>query len=128
MFNLTLEHKASFEGRDRIASKSYSGGSTPRLDESIPDESTDLLVNYALDVSAIQAIHIQSDQDITVKTNSSSVPDETLALVAGVAYVWTTDSYFANVLETDITKFYVTNASGAAANLVIEAVVDPTPA
>lgn len=114
-------------GRQVKASKTYTGGGNPSVSESIADSETDLLVVYAVDVSAIQSIIINSTQDITIKTNSSGAPDETLAIVANASYVWTIDSLFTNELATDITALYVTNSSGAAAQLDIEAITDVTP-
>lgn len=52
---------------------------------------------------------------------------DTLTLVANVPYQWTTDSYDTFLLDTDVTKFYVTNSSGVSANLQIKALQDATP-
>jgi hypothetical protein len=115
-------------GQSVETSKSYSGTLLQKLaDEQIPDESTDLEITFALDVSAIQAIFIKSDQAITIETNSGAAPDDTLNLLANVPYVWSSDSYFVNLLTTDITALFVTNASGATATLNIWVLVDPTP-
>jgi hypothetical protein len=127
MFNLILEQRAILDGSDRLGRATYSGGNAPRLDEAIPDESEDYAVNFALSLNGLQAVFILSDQDVTVKVNDWSTPEPQLDLKAGKPYVWDAESYFANLLTEDITVLYVTNDSGAAANLVIEAVVDPTP-
>ena len=83
------------------------------------------LVN--LNVSEIKAIIITADQAILLETHDSGTPADTISLVAGKAYVWYTGSYFTNKLATDITKIYLTNASGSAATVEMEAVYDPTP-
>ncbi len=119
---------ANAEGRALSTSKQYSGGAQASVSESIANSATDELVNFALDVSTIKAIFIKSDQDITLETNSGSVPDDTLTLLAGVPYIWHTGSYFTNLLTTDITtNIFITNSSGSAALLEIEVVTDPTP-
>jgi hypothetical protein len=103
----------------------YVGDNAPRLDVSIPDEASDLLTPWSLERgNGIVAIFILSDQDMTLKTNSSGAPDDTIALVANVPYVWTTDSYDAIQITADITALYMTNASGSAATLRIESLVD----
>lgn len=115
-------------GRQITAANNYSGGAQASVSESIPDSSTDLQVTFALDVSAIKSIYIKSDQNITLETNNGSTPDDTLTLLAGVPYIWHTDSYFTNLLTTDITTdIFITNSSGSAALLEIEVVTDPTP-
>lgn len=53
--------------------------------------------------------------------------DVTINLLAGKPYDWDVDSYFANLLTADISVVHVTNASGGAAALKAEAVIDATP-
>jgi hypothetical protein len=86
----------------------------------------DQLHAMALDVSQVKAIAILSDQDLTLETNSSSAPDNTLSLKANVPYIWYTNKPQALVFTTDITALYVTNASAAVASLKMEILVDPT--
>jgi len=109
------------------ASKSYSGGSEIKITESIPDSSTDLLTVITLDVSAVQALYIISDQVLLLEPNNGTTPDDPMTLVANVPYVWNTDSQDALFFGTDWTALYVTNSSGSAANLRIRGVVDVTP-
>ena len=105
----------------------YTGGSMTPVDEPIPDSSSDKLVVFTLDVSQVKSIYITSDQDLTVKTNDAGAPTDTLNLLADLPYIWTHNSYFTNKITADITALYVTNSSGAIANLKIEVVFDPTP-
>lgn len=126
-FSHTLRQAVSVGGWDVSQNNVYSADSQTSVDVEIPDSETDMLVNFALDVSQIESIFILSDQDLTLETNSGAAPDDTLSLLAGVPLVWTNDSYYANLLTTDITALYATNASGAAARLRIEAVHDATP-
>jgi hypothetical protein len=105
----------------------HEGSLEKNLNETIAAEQTDFEVVYELDVSAIQAVFITCDQDVTLETNSGSAPDDTLSLKAGVPYVWTTDDYSACLLTSDITSLFVTNAGSEAANLEIYCLVDATP-
>ncbi|KPL06085.1 hypothetical protein AMJ85_10715 [candidate division BRC1 bacterium SM23_51] len=93
----------------------------------VPDSSTDMQIDVALDVSQAKAIYIKSSQAITIETNDGGSPDDTLVLVADVPYVWTEDDYVANLLTTDVTALYATNSSGADATLEIEILYDATP-
>ena len=124
---LNLSIIADSGGRKVISSNTYSAEAGPPLDVDIADSETDKNVAWSVDVSQLQAIIIQSDQDITIETNNGSAPDDTLVLAAGVPYIWSTDSLDTNLLTTDVTSLYVTNASGATANLQIECVLDATP-
>ncbi len=93
----------------------------------VPAVTTDKAVDLTLDVSKIQSIYIKSDQDLTLETNSASAPDDTINLVANKPYVWYVGCYLTNLLDTDITALYVTNAGDAAALLTIECIFDSTP-
>jgi hypothetical protein len=108
-------------------SKQYTGSSKVSLDETVASGSTDLLINVAIDVSAVKSFILLSDQAVTIETNNGAAPDNTIVLVANVAYVWTTDSYDTFKLTVDVTKIYVTNASGSTATIKLEALVDATP-
>jgi len=126
--SLTITESVMNGGRQVSRENTFTGtGSASVVGESIADSTTDGLVAFALDVSQVKAIYIKSDQDITIETNSSSAPDNTLALKSNIPYVWYTNKYDALVFTADITKIYVTNASGSAATLNIEAVYDATP-
>lgn len=124
--NTTLERVTV--GNDNLSqSNSISAASRVSLDETIADSTTDGAVGFTLDISAVKSFYMVSDQDILVEPNDGSTPDDPISLVAGIPYVWYTDKYDAFWFGTDITVLYITNASGSAANLKIEALVDPTP-
>ena len=103
------------------------GSSETSLSESVATGQTAFLINVAIDVSEVKALFIVSDQDVTVKTNSSGAPDNTISLLANRPLSWDPNSYFANLLTVDVTKIYVANASGSAATLQIYVLQDATP-
>lgn len=103
------------------------GAAQASVDESIADSETDKQVTFTLDVSACQSFYMVSDVDILVETNNGAAPDDDISLLAGIPYVWHVGDYVAFKFGTDITALFVTNASGSAAQLQIEALVDPTP-
>lgn len=108
-------------------SRSFTGDNENNLDVSIPNLSTDLPVNYSLDVSACKSFFMVSDKAMIVKTNSATEQDDTITLVANEPYQWNYQSYDVSLLTVDVVALFVTNASGAAAALKIRALVDPTP-
>lgn len=115
-------------GLSLSASNAYSGtGEANILAESVPDSTTDQQVNVAIDVSAIQSVYILSDQALTVETNNGTTPDDTITLVANTPYIWHTGSYFTNLLTTDVTALFLTNASGSTATFDLRCVYDSTP-
>jgi hypothetical protein len=124
---LAMLFQATGQGRSISKSNSYSGSASISIEESVANSATDFAVVVAIDVSAIKAIYINSSKAVTMETNSGSAADESISLLADKPYVWTNDSYFANLLETDITVLYFTNASGSAATVNIEVVLDATP-
>lgn len=127
-FSHTLTEKITTDGHSVEKSNTYTGGLQVSLSEAVADSETDYEIVVTMDVSEIESVMIVSDQDVTLETNSGDTPDDTLSLVAGVPYVWTSDSYHVCLLTTDITSIFITNASGSEATLKIEAVIDPTPA
>jgi hypothetical protein len=60
-----------------------------------------------------------SDQPVTLKTNSTSSPQETIALPAGGVYAWNNLHTESNPLIGDVTAIYVTNAGPVVANVVL---------
>ena len=105
-------------------------GAMPVIDEEIPNEASDLELTFALDISECSAVVIAADQVLTIKTNDSVAPDDTITTVAGkqidrVA----SDGEARRIFTVDVTgNLFVSNASGAAARLRIFGPYDPTPA
>ena len=128
---MSLTHNITWSWQSGTTSfehtEAVSAGLERNLDESIPDSSTDLAVTFALDQSAMKSFYLVSDQVVTIKTNNSSTPDDTLVLVASTPVVWTANCQMTNPITVDVAQLYVTNASGTAATLKIRALEDPTP-
>lgn len=128
MATFTLDTRLAMPAGDvRITKEFTAAAELARIEESIADAQTNKIVSWACDVSQVQIIIISSDKALTIKTNNSGAPDDTLELVANVPYVWHVGAYAAFALGTDVTVLYVTNASGSAATLKIAGLYDPTP-
>ena len=100
-----------------------------QCEESVADDQADFEITLpTIDVSACVAVFILSTQDVTLETNSGAAPDNTLTLKANEPYLWWTAAPFDNKLDTDITtNVFITNASGAAATVTMEFILDTTP-
>jgi hypothetical protein len=104
------------------------GDAQHRMAPSIPGASTNLEVIVAVDVSALKSLFLFCSRDVTIKTNSSGSPDNTINLRAGEPLHWHTNAYFANpLLAADVTSIFVTLAAGDAATLYWDDLQDPTP-
>lgn len=114
-------------GGSNTRDKVHTGSSNIEVSESIADGQTAKAITLAIDVSAVSLLVIYSDKDITIKTNSSGSPDDTLTVSAGVPLIWYTGCGTTFFLGTDTTVIYVANASGSEAALQISGLQDATP-
>lgn len=81
--------------------------------ETVPTGSTDYELDVPITVANIQVSALHSTQNVTLKTNSSSSPVQTIPLIKNAALVWSVNEpAAAKTLTTDVTKFFITNASG----------------
>lgn len=109
-------------------SQTFTGtGEANIVSTTVADSVTDQLEVISIDVSEIQSIYINSTQDITLETNDSGTPVDTISLRANEPYIWYVNSYFTNILDTDVTAIYLTNASGSSATFNLRCVYDSTP-
>ena len=107
--------------------KTYVGTLDIRIAESVPAPSTNFEVFVGIDVSAVKSFYIKASRDMTVESFDGAAAGQTLNLLAGWPYLWTTDSYDTFKFTADITKFQCDLAAGVAATLEILVNADPTP-
>jgi hypothetical protein len=86
---------------------------------------TDTLVNVAFPYATIKAVILLCDVALTIKTNSSGAPSQTISLAAGVPTAWITGGAGANPFSVDVTKIYLTAVTAGTLN--IRVLYDPTP-
>lgn len=79
--------------------------------------------DIALTLANLKSLVLFSDQAITIKTNSTSSPQDTIVLQAGKEVVWTNDGAAggANPFAGNVTKFYISNAGLKDANFKFRA-------
>jgi hypothetical protein len=80
------------------------------VDTNLPSSSTNVPVSAAFTVANMKSlILLATGGDLTLKTNSSSSPGNTISLKAGIPLTWGASSgYFPNPFTVDVTSFFVT--------------------
>ena len=112
-----------------LSSYPVSAGLESNINESIPDAAADQQVDWAVDISQIKSFVLRANGGaLSIKTNSTSVPQETIALADGKPVHWDENAHhtIGSIFAGDITKLYVSNSSGNAVTLEILCLVDPT--
>lgn len=93
------------------------GGTAITINTSVPASTSNQLLTLSFAYATLQAIFLLSNQNLTIKTNSSGSPAQTINLLAGIPYEWSLSAgYFTNPIIANVTAFYLTTP-GAAATL-----------
>lgn len=129
---MTIEHSVRFEYDDGVAkhpaaTAAISADADEKRSLSIPDATTDQQVDIAFNDARLKSIWISSSQTITVKTNSAGTPQETFTIEPGHPLLWTEKMPIANPFAGNVTAMFVSNASGAQADVEIRVGHDSTP-
>lgn len=123
VYTAKMEQGYSSGGRVKSTSIIVTGTDSVRWERSVADSVT----NGELDIpevtqANITSLYLLSTQDVTLKTNSSGAPTDTITLKANRAYWWDTNDYNTCLLTGNITaNVFATNASGGAAVITFEA-------
>jgi hypothetical protein len=110
-------------------SKTLSNEGTDSRDVVIPSSGhTPHEVNIDWVNSKLQSILISSTVNVTLQTNSSSVPDTEISILANVPLIWYVGNYLANPFAAaDVTSLFFTVPTGAVdAEVTIELLEDAT--
>lgn len=82
---------------------------------------TNQLTAFTLTIANLKAIVMVADQNMTVKTNSSGSPQETISLKAGIPFIWTSEAgYFAAPFAGNVTALYLTTTQATNFKLFCE--------
>lgn len=84
-------------------------------------------VALVLEVAAIKSLFMLATGGCTIKTNSSSAPDDTITLAAGQPLAWSPSMSFDNPLTADVTALFITDTSDDPNRVQIEVLLDSTP-
>src|ERR1039458_1811896 len=103
----TLAYKTS-SGTVSLSSIDESGSQRQNSTLTVPASTSNYHMALSVDVDQLISFLMYSSANVTVKTNSSSSPAQTLTLVAGIGLTWNNANGQSNPLTTDITGIYVT--------------------
>ncbi len=101
---------------------SYTTDQVSKIQESVATGTADQEISLAVDISKLKAFSMQASQAMTVKTNSSGSPQETFTLTAGSPVVFVEGD--TAIFSGDVTKLFITNASGSLATFSVIAAID----
>ena len=110
--------------------ESPTGDGAKPVDVSIPAATTNKQVNVAATRANLAAVVLYASAAVTVKTNSSGSPQETIELAAGEVRKWTSTEGAGLAgcpFSGNLTAFYLTNAGGSAATFKAWLLEDVTP-
>jgi hypothetical protein len=116
---MSIVHKQTLslavDGGSSVSGTATEVGSTNVSIDQVFAAGTNVLFTITFAHATLQSVILVSDQDMTVKTNSSGSPDDTISLKANNPLVWSASAaYYTNPFShADVTKFYLTNATAA---------------
>lgn len=129
----THTHAVTFSSRGAIlssTSESVSADSEVAFDGTAVGSGTNsgvTEIDLAFTRANVKSLIILASAALSLKTNSSGAPDQTMLLAAGRPVVWKNTDQGACPIEDDITALFAVNASGTACTLLISILVDVTP-
>jgi hypothetical protein len=115
----------------------WSSGSANGVNQSVTlSANTSVISNFTGTNSATTQVHLDwtnanlqvfyalSDQDLTLKTNSSGSPQDTITLHANKPFVWYKNSGITNPFAGNVTTTYWTNGGLVDANVQVRILTD----
>lgn len=106
----TIVHGIGADVDERQTLAGVTGGI--EVSETITD-ATDQLLSVAFVLAKLKVFIMVSSTAMTVKTNDSGSPQETLTLAAGVPFVYVPGAGLASPFDDDVTALYVTNTGAS---------------
>lgn len=126
---VSITHSITVGGKTFTGVKTATGTGEQTVSDSFLNGADQEEFAFSLDVSEVEAFFALSNEDVTLETNSTGAPVDTILLKANVPFAWpnSREATFALLITTDITVIYVTNASGNTATVQIGSIYDATP-
>ena len=92
------------------------GQNSVEINDSVPASTTNKQYTFAFTKTKLQSIVMYcTGVNLTLKTNSSGTPQDTITLTAGTPFVWLINSGITDPFAGDVTALFVTNADGSTA-------------
>lgn len=97
---------------------------------SIPPATTNEALTYSFTNAKLKAFYAKSSTAMTIKTNATGAPQETLTLPTGTGFVWSASGACIGTpglspFAGNVTALFVTNAGAATGTLEIRDMTDP---
>jgi hypothetical protein len=140
-FTVTISKSTAGLESAYSASNVYIAGAKHAISEVVPSGTTNQLVNFNFNASSgkVLAMGVDTDYDITLKTNNSATPINVFKLNTaspmifeaitgsnGLIDSWSNVDSNGEALET-ITSLYVSNTGTSPCTLLVDSLFDPTP-
>lgn len=124
MFNHSITSTYGTDEGQAISTKAfYTGTAEVGYDGTVP-ATTDLVeVDLSFTRANVHALLLYSSQPLTIKTNNSTTPIDTITLTAGQSIVWGSDHPEPNPVAHDVTKLFLSNDSANAATVKIRVLI-----
>ena len=100
-------------------SKAYTGNEETDFDGVVAANAVNQQETLNITVANVIALMLYSDQQVTLKTNNSGAPQDTITLKAGIPIIWTSDSWDAKPFVGNVTNMFFTNSGATPANVKI---------
>jgi hypothetical protein len=106
-------YKTTTDGVVITQNQQIDGGAEQGIDKLIAAGASNVHVAMSVTVASIISLLIYATAAVTIKTNSSSSPAQTLTVAAGQLITWNSSDGLSNPLTTNITDFYFSNSGGS---------------
>ena len=114
--NGTVNKSVTAQGVSISSTTTHSGDVGVLLDESISASTTDAEYLIAIDVSRLLLCAIESTVDMTLETNDSSSPQETISLTANKPVIF--EDGDTALFSGDVDSIYVTSVDAGTLKLI----------
>lgn len=113
--SITVSRNVTGGGLTVSQDTTVTGDNTNKFEVTVGTSVTDDLLNISLDVDKIKGYYIHANNTLQIETNAvDATGGNTLNLVANEPLVFMGDTdLYTNLLTLDVTKMYLTNASGS---------------
>jgi hypothetical protein len=120
MFNHSItQGYADDAGSVKSVNTKFTGQTADGFDGVVNAGATDFEIDVEWKNSAVQSLCLWSDQAVSIKTNSTTAPGQTINLVANQMVQFGQGMGLTNPFTVHVTKLYVTNAGTTNANFKV---------
>jgi hypothetical protein len=118
--NITTQYSDN-AGLVTMQANPYNGQTQAAFDGTIAANTTNQLVSISWPVTGMQSVLLSSNVNLTVLTNSTTTPGQTINLLANIPIVWGPQQGGANPITVAVTALYVTNGTANPATFKVRA-------